>query len=177
MNIEKNIYDTLKSAEYHINEMEDGDIIYVAEEQSIYIKDGDGFRHPNGDINVQMTQYEINKQVYAQLPPKTPEELGELAQIIIDFYKNISFDHRTMLLCRDINYYTIIEGFDCAAFVDFDSPEEAIIVCANDIGEILDINAVDGAVEIWVKTPEGEAMAMYLFECENCFVSFSRGNN
>ena len=168
LDLTNSIYNTLESAKYHLSEMADGDMIYVEDESCIYIKEDNDFRRLEGGLNLQMSQYDINKNIYSQMPVKTDEELVGLASIINDFYA--THKERSMLLCRELNYYTVFE-------LDKDNGEfgtlaEAVIACVEDWGKILDVVPVDGAIEIWNKLNEtGEAVVMYLFPCEQMFVT------
>lgn len=123
---------------------------------------------------IQMTAYDINKQVIDQLPALTEEELEDKKDIIGQFVKNTNNEYY-MLLCREKNYYTL-----CHRVSDMNpSPadnvrqysewpneiittEDLIIECSRCLGEIKSIELVDGAVEIWVTDPF-DTYVMYFF--------------
>lgn len=114
-----------------------------------------------------MSNYEINKMIYAQMPPKSKDELDKYVHLFKTPPK-----HRSMLLCRELNYYTIFEH-------DEDEPEfpnegSAVLTCALDLGGIVDVNKVEDndAIEIWIKLPDGEAVVAYHFNCDNIFVKW-----
>ena len=70
-------------------------------------------------------------------------------------------DSYFMLLCRDIQYYTVFnitEDKFLNAFAD------EVIDCLHDIGAIKSIDfALDNSAEIWVQPVGEEPMVMYLF--------------
>ena len=167
LDLTNSIYDTLDTARLHLSEMPDGKMIFVEDESCIYVKEENDFKHLDGGLNLQMTQYDINKNIYVQMPAKTKEELKELASYITEYYTKVQ--ERTMLLCRELNYYTVFELDKDGG--EFETLADAVITCLNDWGEILDIVPVDSAVEIWIRLYEKkEAVVMYLFPCEQIFV-------
>jgi hypothetical protein len=80
-----------------------------------------------------------------------------------------------MLLCKDISYYTIFENENTKA-CDFGTLGHAVLECVQDVGKIIsaDLTEDQGAIEIWVRTPEEDNLCMYLFNCEGLVVSFGR---
>jgi hypothetical protein len=109
---------------------------------------------------VSMTAYDINKQVIAQLPPLTKIELDAARTTIMD-YVNANPQTFYMLLCRELNYYTVLMR-DPPNAVLRDTVDTVLIECAQCVGEIKAIDFVDGAIEIWVTNPD-DTYAMYLF--------------
>lgn len=111
--------------------------------------------------NLSLSAYEINKQVISQLPPLSAEELAEKKILIRDFMINTQNKY-FMLLCRDINYYTL---FHLDVYENTDERLEDILFaeCAMFIGDIKAVDPTDdGAIEIWV-TNETDTYAMYFF--------------
>ena len=111
--------------------------------------------------NLSLSAYEINKQVISQLPPLSAEELAEKKILIRDFMINTQNKY-FMLLCRDINYYTL---FHLDVYENTDERLEDILFaeCAIFIGDIKAVDPTDdGAIEIWV-TNETDTYAMYFF--------------
>ena len=111
--------------------------------------------------NLSLSAYEINKQVISQLPPLSAEELIEKKILIREFMINTQNKY-FMLLCRDINYYTL---FHLDVYENTDERLEDILFaeCAIFIGAIKAVDPTDdGAIEIWV-TNETDTYAMYFF--------------
>lgn len=115
-----------------------------------------------------MNLYDLNKQLVGQLPIK--ENLDSEKEMINNHWKD-NYTSRLMLLCNDINYYTIFEHVPCGP--EFNNIADAVIECAQDIGQIICVDIVDaGNIEIWVRTPEENNLCMYLFDCKRLCVSF-----
>ena len=166
------IFKDLSSANFHLEEFEEGENIYIQEE-GLFTKINGALEKIESNIGIKMTQYDINKNVYAQLPIKTEEEIEELKKVIREYNEYVSAKQRKMLLCRELNYYTIFEADSEYVSIEFDNLEDAVVTCAQDVGDILDIQPAGGACEIWIKTSEtGEAVVMYLFNCEGMFVGY-----
>lgn len=125
---------------------------------------------------LKMSLYEMNQNFMASQTPLSAEEIKELVESVIKNYTNNYLetnieDKHFMLLCKDINYYTIFE---------YDKNEKywnvvnTFIECIKNVGEILsiEINKENDTPEIWVRTPEGENICMYYFNCENLVATF-----
>lgn len=123
---------------------------------------------------IQMTAYDINKQVIDQLPALTEEELEDKKDIIGQFVKDTNNEYY-MLLCREKNYYTLchrVPGMNPSPADnvrqysewpnEIITTEDLIIECSRCLGEIKSIELVDGAVEIWVTDPF-DTYVMYFF--------------
>lgn len=128
----------------------------------------------DANSEIQMTAYDINKQVIGQLPSLTDEELEDKKSVIASFVNDTNNEYY-MLLCREMNYFTL-----CHRVPDMNpSPadnvrqysewpnelitiEDLVIECAKVLGEIKSIDQVDGAIEIWVTSPF-DTSAMYFF--------------
>ena len=118
--------------------------------------------------------YEYNQSLMANEKPLSAEELIQKIQEIIYNYtfKNIGNNcerSHFMLLCKDINYYTIF---------NYTKREESIVSafldCVKNVGEVLNIelNTTNNTPEVWVRTPDGDNLCMYYFNCENLVVPF-----
>lgn len=121
--------------------------------------DGTGWTDIKADTNstVELTAYDINKQIIGQLPTLNDEEMIEKKKMIRDFKVQMNNVYY-MLLCRELNYYTILVSRATAS----ETMEDVVIECAQVHGEIKAIESVDGAIEIWVSSPF-DTHAMYFF--------------
>ena len=138
-----------------------GQTVWCSDEDCVYRFDAiEGWQKVPDDETetaINMNVYEMNCQIISQLSPLTDDEQHEKSKIItqlIDETRNRFY----MLLCRDINYYTVLMRIPEAE----EMMEEVVIDCAKYVGDIKAIEMADGAVEIWVSNDEG-TYAMYLF--------------
>lgn len=138
-----------------ITNPEEGQLAHSPETSKMY-------RYTNGEwemIDVdgdflQMSLYEINKQIVAQKQPIEKEYFSEKINLYVENTKAKYY----MLLCKDLNYYTV---FVLNETVNTKIADE-VFECVSCLGEVKDVENQD-AVEIWVQ-PEGEEPAvMYLF--------------
>jgi hypothetical protein len=108
----------------------------------------------NGGINLSL--YEMNKQVISQLP-----EIEDIAVLTpIRKYKNKDGKY-FMLLCRDLNYYTLF-------VIDLESDvriEQEVLECLKELGTIKSVEEFEdkNLVEIWVQPEDSDPVVMYFF--------------
>lgn len=137
-----------------------GQTVRCSSENKCYRYDAvEGWQYVPEDntTEVAMSVYDMNCQIISQLPPLNEQQLHEKAKLIsglIDETRNQFY----MLLCRDINYYTLLMRVPEAD----EMMEEIVIDCATYVGHVKAIEQVEGAIEIWVTNNNG-TFAMYLF--------------
>lgn len=108
----------------------------------------------NGGMNFSL--YEMNKQVISQLP-----EIEDIAVLTpIRKYKNKDGKY-FMLLCRDLNYYTLF-------VIDLESDvriEQEVLECLKELGTIKSVEEFEdkNLVEIWVQPENSDPVVMYFF--------------
>ena len=121
--------------------------------------DGIGWTDIKADTSstVELTAYNINKQIIGQLPNMNLAELTEKKKIIRDFKVSCNNVYY-MLLCRELNYYTVFVSRATA----LERMEDVVIECAQVHGSVKAIEEVDGAIEIWVSN-EKDTYALYFF--------------
>ena len=76
-----------------------------------------------------------------------------------------------MLLCRDINYYTVFEK-NCVINT---SLGKQVIDCVKNIGNIIDFEVINEkeSIELWIRTKENsEPFVAYLFPYDLGLVKF-----
>ena len=107
----------------------------------------------NGQGNINMSLYEINKSIIAQLPAYDEAQIKKL-QDKINEWKLTYFEQRFyMLLCRELNYYTLFY-FDANKFNDFETLGEAVVQVLLESGFTIheeEFSETSGQVEIWAK--------------------------
>lgn len=137
-----------------------GQTVWRSSEDKCYRYDAvEGWQYVPKDntTEVAMSVYDMNCQIISQLSPLTDDEQHEKSKIITQLIDETR-SRFYMLLCRDINYYTVFMRMPEAE----EMMEEVVIDCAKYVGDIKAIEMADGAVEIWVSNNEG-TYAMYLF--------------
>lgn len=108
-----------------------------------------------------MNLYEINQAVVSQLPEMSEEMVAEKKEMIRQYLDEV-VDEYYMLLCRDLNYYTM---FSLQADKELPAAELEIIECIRDLGSIISIEhstETGKVIEIWFKCADGTFVA-YLF--------------
>lgn len=109
--------------------------------------------------NFEMNLYDVNKQIIAQLADLDEASLEYSKNEIIAPYLQEQNNEFYMLLCRDVNYYTLFQNVNQGC-----SMAKEIIECAKDIGIIKSVDQNENsAIEIWVQPIDGEPIVMYLF--------------
>lgn len=139
-----------------------GQTVWCESEQKVYRWDPvAGWEEMDSTGSITISAYEMNKQIIGQMHELTKEELQEKKQLIYNFiedYQNLYY----MLLCRDINYYTLFARQNT-------NPEllEDILVdeCLPSIGIIKSIESTENgeAIEIWMHDSEDNVYVAYLF--------------
>jgi hypothetical protein len=138
----------------------EGQKAYSPETKKLYVYTKDEWKMITGETNLGMTLYDVNKQVISQMGILEGEE-RETAHLCITHAASIANQTYFMLLCREMNYYTLFKlDKDNSGLCNIASE---VFDCAEDIGAIKSVEPVDGAIEIWVHPVYEEPVAMYLF--------------
>ena len=106
--------------------------------------------------------YDVNKNLMKAEPTLSKSKIREgIAKIAADLPHNNYY----MLLCRELNNYTIFIYND-----DVDEFKAAMRDCIINRGDCKGIEKqADGAWEIWIDTND-DIYAYYLFNCNNCMI-------
>lgn len=106
--------------------------------------------------NIEMTNYDLNKQAYAQISPMDKEELQKALLNIGDWFSYCFKSEYFMLLCRERNDYTTIHINN----FQFDKAIQEVKEILESRGEIVDIQFAHGsnAWECWVRERRTEAI-------------------
>ena len=109
---------------------------------------------------LQLNLYDLNKQFISQIPDLDDDGIEVALMTVMAYMKNTENKYY-MLLCRDVNYYTL---FNVSSAITEPYACEEVLACAGDWGTLksVEINEND-AVEIWVHNEQEGAMVMYLF--------------
>lgn len=142
---------------------EDGEIIQNLEGDYLIWKDGawNKINYEGSDINLSL--YDMNKQIISQLPPL--EDMDAACKAANNLYEKTKNEFY-MLYGKEISYFTLFR---------MDKPEwffEELILCLHSIGVIkaMDMTEDESAIEIWVVDDDNEATCLYLFPYDNGLV-------
>ena len=147
------------------HKFKENQMAYVSETKKAYqYKEGKWDEIVVEGGGVELSLYDMNKQIVSQLPDLTSHQIEVKIDLLNIFAKDMGSNYY-MLLCKDIGYYTLFiknENSD----EDFGS---AVISCANYLGQIKSIELSEdrAAIEIWFVSKEtSEPYVMYLFNYE-----------
>ena len=141
-----------------------GQTVWCSSEDKCYRYDAiEGWQEvpEDGSTEIGMNMYDINKQIIAQLSPIDEEDMVVVKREIIRKYCDQMKAEYYMLLCRDINYYTV---FRMDIKLADETIEDVLVDCANYIGAIKSIGFTEDeqALELWM-TNEEDTYAAYFF--------------
>lgn len=141
-----------------------GQTVWCSSEDKVYRFDPvEGWQHipDDQDTSIGMNMYDINKQIIAQLPAINEADMIAVKREIIRKYCDQMKAEYYMLLCRDINYYTV---FKIDLKLADETIEDVLVDCANYIGTIKSIGFTEDeqAIELWM-TNEEDTYVAYFF--------------
>lgn len=113
----------------------------------------------NGNLN--MNLYDLNKAAVTQLPNYSEAD-KQAAKELINAYDDFStITHYYMLLCRELNYYTVFQR----QFTGLENFGDVVIECLENLGNIKSIEVTEDktAIEAWIVNGDNEAHVVYLF--------------
>lgn len=121
-----------------------------------------------GKGNVEMSLYEINQSIISQLPKYTAEQHADLISRINEW---ATFDTEYyMLLCRDINYYTIFHFNPEDS--EFDTLGAGVNLLLQEVGFTIHSDEIlDKHCEIWGKNDNG-TYAFMLFPYDEGVINY-----
>ena len=139
----------------------EGQKAFSPQTKKIYYFTNGEWKVLEGDVNLGMTIYDLNKQVISQMGILEGAAREEAHLRIIDMATR-SNNTYFMLLCRDINYYTLFKlNKDNNGLCNI---ADEVFECVEDIGAIKSAESVEsGAIEIWAHPVDGDPVAIYLF--------------
>ena len=150
--------------------------VYVEHDQRFYAKNQDNIWEPvqfNSNSNVQMSLYDMNKQIIKQLGTPSDEELARQLDLCDEYDTAIKQEYY-LLYGKEISYFTLFH-FDHYAEGNYGPLSAMVYDCLKNVGSIYSINPTEAkdAVEIWV-LPEGseDVTCLYLFGYDSGVVEF-----
>lgn len=143
-----------------------GDIAHATDTEHFYLYTESGWQDVTNDIgmNLNMSLYDMNKQIIAQLPAL--EDFSE-AIAAIDTFVADTLNTHYMLYGKEISYFTILQR--CMGYTE--TVGEAVVDCLKNVGLIksIDLTANKDAFEIWVMINDN-ATCLYLFPYDSGIV-------
>lgn len=136
---------------------EENEIIQNPEGEYLIWKDGAWNKINVEGSDISMGLYDMNKQIIAQLPTLTDDELNE-KKYSIDALNAKYNNEYYMLYGKEISYFTLFKIVEPQYF------SYEVIECLKNVGDIkaIDLTEDKDAVEVWVMA-DGEATCLYLF--------------
>jgi hypothetical protein len=138
-----------------------GQVVWNEEDSKVYRWDPiEGWQEQSMDGTFTLSAYDMNKQIIGQLQMMDNDTINQKKREIREF---VDKEHNQfyMLLCRDVNYYTVfVRDLKLAD----ECIDDVVVECANDLGLIKSIELTEDkrAIEIWVSNSE-DTYAMYFF--------------
>lgn len=141
-------------------EPKEGEVVYNTNETNkgcFVYHDGAWNKITTEGSNMSMGLYDMNKQIIAQLPTLTEDELKE-KKYSIDALGAKYNNEYYMLYGKEISYFTLFKIVE-PQYLSYE-----VIECLKNVGEIkaIDLTEDKDAIEAWVMA-DGEATCLYLF--------------
>ena len=160
-----------------ITDIETNVPVYVEDSRRFYAKNEAGQWEPvkfnAGNSNVQMSLYDMNKQIIKQLGTPSDEELARQLDLCDEYDTAIKQEYY-LLYGKEISYFTLFR-FNHYAEGNYGPLSAMVYECLKNVGTIYNISPTEAkdAVEIWV-LPNGEedVTCMYLFGYDQGVVEF-----
>ena len=136
---------------------DEGEIIQNPDGEYLIWKDGNWNKINVEGSNISMGLYDMNKQIIAQLPTLTTNDLLKKLPLVEELHNKYNNEYY-MLYGKEISYFTLFKLKQVESF-----PHEAID-CLQNIGPIkaIDLTEDKDAIEAWVMADD-EATCLYLF--------------
>lgn len=140
---------------------EEGKYYYVVDEKRYYTYCNEEYIPVKAqtNTNIEMSLYDMNSQIMAQLPSIDLQEKEEVTKELLANTNNLFY----LMYGKEISYFTLFH-FD-EIYSQFSSMHEAMMTCLQNVGEVKSYDLVEGkdAIEIWVTTPEEVTTCLYFF--------------
>lgn len=145
--------------------IEDGQIIQVGEEDYIW---HDNTWHKYEAPKIEMSYFDMNAQLVAQLPNLTEEQINDKIKLINEFEKEIISDYYA-LLSFEFHYFTV---FVVSRYTEFENLGDAVITCLENY-EIKSIERDGDKIEIWIMEDE-KVHCLYLCDYHLGIVEYGK---
>lgn len=142
---------------------EENELALCEDTQQVYVGRDGKWEQMDAKSKLNISLYDINKSTMFQMKPINLKKRLEAVEIIKEFCGGATSDNYFMLLCRDLNYYTIFPVRNNDA--NSQAVGSAVLSCAEDMGQIVNVerNTDTNSIEIWIKTND-DAYCMFFFD-------------
>ena len=141
-------------------EPQDGEIVINTIDDGYYVyKDGNWMKINVENSGLNLGLYDLNKQIIAQLPILSDEELSNKKTVINQLHEKFNNEYY-MLYGKEMSYFTLFKLKDPSRFGD------EVVECLGYIdGDVkcIDITEPEDAIEIWVHEGTEDPTCLYLF--------------
>lgn len=141
-------------------EPQDGEIVINTVDDGYYIyKDGNWMKINVENSGLNLGLYDLNKQIIAQLPMLSDEELSNKKTVINQLHEKFNNEYY-MLYGKELSYFTLFKLKDPSRFGD------EVIECLGYLdGDVkcIDMTEPEDAIEIWVHEGTKDPTCLYLF--------------
>lgn len=164
--------------ELNRTQLQNGEVVFNPDTQTCYVYNEGNFIQINEEMemkanyeekiekqplngNLNMNLYDLNKAAVTQLPNYSEAD-KKAAKELINTYDDFSIATRYyMLLCRELNYYTVFQR----QFTGSEDFGDVVIECLENLGNIKSIEVTEDktAIEAWIVNSDNEAHVIYLF--------------
>lgn len=166
--------------EYIIHQLpraQEGEVAYAVDTDRYLIYHNNNWEHFDIEQknNIELSIYDMNKQIISQLKPLKENEI-ESKICLINEYKAKNFDiNYYMLYGKELNYFTLFDSEFENYDLKLETLGEAVISCLSNLGEIKSIEPTDdNAVEIWITDALNNTSCLYLFPYDTGVIQVRR---
>lgn len=159
-------YKDLKKSKLLRDSLSEDDLVVIEDEQAAYRYKNGMFEKvdPDVDTNLNVSLYDMNKQIIAQSPSIQEHDAEKILQEYSGkHYANNYF----MMLNHEKRYFTLFARNAAAVR----SLATEILDCARSLGEIKTIETYDDRLEIWILIDD-EVFDFLLFEYDQGVIDF-----
>lgn len=177
MENQKLVFEGAEYLIYQLPRPHEGEMAYAVDTDKLFIyNNNEWVEYVPQKNNIELSLYDLNKQVISQLVSLTNIEILEKMSLINE-YKNKNFiNSYFMLYGNEISYFTLFRGEFDVNGLELETLGEAVISCLNELGIIKSIELTDyNSIEIWIETKEdNETTCLYLFPYDNGVIPVRR---
>lgn len=129
------------------------------------------------DIESEMTLYGMNKQLAANLPPMTEEEIAEALPDLESYIARYEYQQYFMMLCHERRDFTVFHLTPTVWSLEHPRAHQCaldVVECIQNRGDLLSMEYDDenGGYEIWMKSFTDECVVFYFFPYGEAVITY-----